>query len=212
MRTPAELLTRSALIIGALFSLTGLAIAAKVESYLAPMKVTPVDAPISLQPGETVVKFQTGIKANYRVAIEFDRPQRISFKSTDCVTAEYFPRGDCNGIPAGFEAAWSLAADGKQVASGKASKVMWQLHGPFSLEFGQFGGRPSEEYILRVQVLTDGSRLALAKPRLQVSVWEPEFINWYPGFKVLARFVYGIPLAFAVALTIAGFLDLRNPW
>jgi hypothetical protein len=200
------------IILGTLLTLSSLTVLLGVDRLVPTGPTTAVSIPISLSPVHTTVEFTTGYRAHYRVAIEFDEPNNIQYDPRDCVTAEYFPPGECDGIPARFTGTWTLTSGGQLVKFGTVPPTMWRLSHPFSSRLCLLDAQRSATYKLDVKILTDGSSLASAKPRLAVYVSEPEFFDTFDLWKSLKLFIkFASGFCMVIGLLIIAFSFRPDP-
>jgi len=82
------------------------------------------------------------------------------------------PEGQCSGIGPAIKFSWQLERGGETVQSGTSAKMVGGAYtnDTVALEFSSFQGKRGQHYTLDMDILQDGSRLAITNPKLRVRV------------------------------------------
>lgn len=137
----------------------------------------PVDIPVSMSPGHIrTPEFRTSL-GPYMVEIAADQ-NKIPPDTLFCLLGYTQLDSQCPNTPSVVEASWVLSSDGAVVASGSSkgddSGGGSVMDDGIARSIGTFHGENGRRYVLDVDILADGSKLASGNPRLQVQ----EF-PWY---------------------------------
>jgi hypothetical protein len=166
---------RLRLIFACTFLFFGIALFLLSWLYFPSTDALAVNIPTTLSLGHLTADFRAGYSVRYQIAVEFDEPAKIRYDRHDCITAKGSPPNECDGIPSGFNGTWELTSNDRLIKSGTIPTTMWQLSRPFSLALCDFEAQRSMPYKLELNISTDGTRLAAAKPRLQIYVLRDKF-------------------------------------
>jgi hypothetical protein len=128
-----------------------------------------VDMPVSLSQGShfSTGEFASNLDGKY--AIDIDSENKIPFDDLECLLGS---RSTCPS-PSVVRVRWSLYSDGTVLQGTSDDTVGHGASGPSgeaSRTIGYFKARKGRRYRLDCDVLADGSRLAVTKPRLRISV------------------------------------------
>ena len=179
----------------------GIVIYGGLLAWLLPRKDILIDMPISLAPGHFVSQpFTPNVASHYILQIEYRRA--FSQSKMNCLLG--LSGADAGGYPDGcgsnrmlVNASWKLLSDNKTVVAtgqsrpdeggGWAKDTIDQQIGDFPLADGK-------SYTLSVDITSDGSRLNIAKPRLQLEISPLD----YKGEFAIAQLVGPFGLLFLV--------------
>ena len=130
----------------------------------------PVDMPVSLSQGShfSTGEFVGNLDAQYAIAI--DSENKIPLDDLECLLGS---RSTCPS-PSVVRVRWSLYSNGTVLQGTSDDTVGHGASGPSgeaSRTIGFFKARKGQRYKLDCEVLADGSRLAITKPRLRISVF-----------------------------------------
>ncbi len=132
----------------------------------------PVDMPVSMSPGHIrTPEFKINLEAVYLIEIVADQ-KKIPADSLFCLLGYKILDSSCPNTPSVVAASWILSSDGAVVARGstkdKDSGGGTVMDDGIGREIGSFDSESGRHYVLDVDVLADGSKLATGNPRLQV--------------------------------------------
>jgi hypothetical protein len=157
-----------ALIIAGLAIVGGRSVWSKTRTWV------PVDIPISLAEGQfRTPDFETNLKAQYIIEIKVQK--KIPFDTLNCllgVERDHSQSEKCTNIPSAVNASWILSSQGTVVARGSTTETTggdWEVDA-IARQIGSFRADKGHRYTLDINVLTDGSSLAVGNPRLKVEV------------------------------------------
>jgi hypothetical protein len=136
----------------------------------------PVDMPISLSQGShfSTGEFASNLDAEF--AIEIDSENKIPSDELGCLLGNGM-RSTCPS-PSVVRVRWSLYSDGTVLQGTSDDTVGHGSSGPSgeaSRTIGYFKARKGRRYKLDCDVLADGSRLAVTKPRLRIRVADTSY-------------------------------------
>lgn len=158
----------------------GIALYACWILWVTTRTVVPLQMPISMIVGHVHSReFKVNLSESYLIEIEVEK--KIPFDTLNCLLGMHMGPtsteiGDCPNRPSVVKAAWSLTSQGQVVASGSSDDYrsgIW-ANDTISRELGHFQGGNGRRYTLDVNILADGSILAVGNPELVVEV-VPDF-------------------------------------
>ena len=170
----------------------------------------PVDVPLSLTVGHIRTReFKINQNALYEIAVDGER--NIPYQTLNCLLGveDIYPER-CKDTPSVIRASWVLTSNGAILAHGSSDEFKggaWST--TVSRDIGSFRLEKGKQYVLDVDILTDGSLLQATHPRLKVGV-HPEY---YEGNMVMTLFVKafaGILGVIGIALLLVGLLRKRR--
>jgi biopolymer transport protein ExbD len=197
--------------VGIAATLGGTILAATWAGWTATRTWLPVDIPVSLSPGHVRTgEFKINMRSKYWVYVLADKKPGIP-----CLLG--FRLDECNSTPSALRVSWSLSDAGKNVADGGSDIEQRTLE--FSDRVGRglgfFWVAEGKHYVLDVHVLSDGSRLDVAHPRVRIEelggrYWE--YLSWtvFVLFSGMLSVVFGLTLWFR-ALANAESSALSSP-
>ena len=186
--------------VGVWFLLAGLLPVLILSLWRATLNTIPVLKPISLSVGQITQPFMVNFTGTYTVRIEAER--KLPFETLQCLLGlgvqERLPEGQCNNIPAVLNASWTLTESGQIIKAGTSATADGGAYANDSIanELGWFEGKRGHHYVLEMNILQDGSALAVTNPKLRVGIDE----GVYEGF----MFVEFLILGWAVFSCVAG--------
>jgi biopolymer transport protein ExbD len=197
--------------VGIAATLGGTILAAAWAGWTSTRTWLPVDIPVSLSPGHVRTgEFKINLKSNYWVYVLVDKQPGIP-----CLLG--FRLDECNSTPSALRVAWSLSDAGKSVANGGSDidQRTLEFRDQAGRGLGFFWVEEGKHYVLDVHVLTDGSRLDVAHPRLRIEelggrYWEYLSSTVFVLFLGMLSVVFGLTLWFR-ALTDAESSALSTP-
>ncbi len=162
-----------AMVVAGLILFGGWALWSETRSWM------PVDMPISLSKGQIrTPEFKTNLKSLYTIQIEVMKNEPINTLS--CLLGI---RGtvseNCMNTRSVVEASWVLWSQGVVVARGSTTEEkggIW-MNDAIARLIGSFVSEKGSHYTLDVNVLADGSSLAVGNPRLKVEVHPSAYEN-----------------------------------
>ncbi len=158
--------------IGSGFVLVGLVLFGGWVLYLGTRHYVPIDMPVAMSVGHIRTReFTVNVSDPYEIEIEVEK--KIPFDTLNCLLGmSPSSQEDCSDSPAVVNASWVLLSDGKIAQSGSSAddKGGAWASDTISREIGRFDGKAGHTYRLEVDILADGTRLALGDPHLKVSV------------------------------------------
>jgi hypothetical protein len=176
-------------------------------AWLRTRTMNPVNIPISMAIGHVRTReFKLNLDMPYTIDIEVQKT--IPVQTLNCLlgTRVVDSSGtfeDCPDRPPVIKASWLLTSDGQIVAKGSSDDHRygdWR-EDSISRELGNFQSQSGRRYVLDVDVLADGSALALGKPRLKVKAdpgpfWNPPFQSFVLFFVMIVLVLIGSILIF----------------
>ncbi len=144
--------------------------------WLATRTERPIDVPISMAVGHVRTgEFKVNLNALYIIEIEVQK--KIPFDTLNCLlglgtSSTSSALQECPDRPSVVKASWTLTSGGRTVTSGSSDDDREGDWGNDSISriLGSFHSEDGRRYVLDVNVLADGSSLALGNPRLKVRV------------------------------------------
>lgn len=144
--------------------------------WLAVRTDHPVDVPISMAVGHVRSReFKVNLNALYIIEIEVQK--KIPFDTLNCLlglgtSSTSSALQECPDRPSVVKASWTLTSGGQTVANGSSDDDREGDWGNDSISriLGSFHSKDGGRYVLDLNVLADGSSLALGNPRLKVRV------------------------------------------
>jgi hypothetical protein len=167
--------------------------------------LAPVRFPFELRAGaEHAAEFRARLDTTYIVLFELERDLytgRCLLGDPDVAPAH------CSGVPAVLDLAWSVASDGKVVASGDSgSRVFgftWDFSPSPSRVIGRFDAVKGGSYRVHVESRKNGRMLNTAGPNVAIQADSLAVQRKYPGvFKAQVRAVPWLNLAAAAVAAI----------
>jgi hypothetical protein len=163
-------------LVGIALTAGGIALYGTWAIWLATRTNRPVDDPISMAIGHVRTRdFKVNLNALYTIDIEVLK--KIPFDTLNCLLGlgmsfTSSALQECPNRPSVVKATWTLSSDGQTVANGSSDDARLGSWGNDSISriLGSFHGENGRRYVLDVDVLADGSSLALGNPRLKVEV------------------------------------------
>jgi hypothetical protein len=163
-------------LVGLAFMAGGIALYGSWAIWLANRTNRPVDVPISMAIGHVRTReFKVNLNALYTIEIVVQK--KIPFDTLNCLlglgmSSTSSALQECPDRPSVVKASWTLTSDGRTVASGSSDDDRSGGWGNDSISriLGTFHSENGRRYVLDVDVLADGSSLALGNPRLKVEV------------------------------------------
>src|SRR5882762_5303993 len=136
--------------------------------------LSPVDIPVSMSLGHIrTPEFKINLDAVYLIEITADQ-KKIPSNALFCLLGYKQLYSECPNSPSVVQASWVLSSGGAVVSRGTSEdrdsgggSVMMDRIGR---SIGSFDGESGRRYVLDLDVLEDGSKLAPGNPRLQVQV------------------------------------------
>jgi hypothetical protein len=171
----------------------------------------PLSVPITLSPGHfQSPEFKIWASLHYRINIAFD--SGIPLGKLDCLIGNNIESVQpCTGEPPILDVKWRVLSRGQVITTGSSSEHRRASYSYHKVQkfIGGFDGQGGQSYFVQVDILQDGSRLALANPKLEV---EP-ILNAYEGRLLLAGLAFYIGLlaaAIGVTLTLIAIIRERR--
>ncbi len=171
----------------------------------------PVDMPVSLTQGShfSTPEFRVNLNAQYEVAI--DAENKIPLQTLECLLGSRFPPNICKTPPV-LGMHWVLSSDGTTAQGTSDDTVGYGESGPTgeaSRTIGFFRGQKGRRYKVDLDVLADGSSLAVTNPHLRISVSDTKYESGLvlSGLLRLAGVVIGLVGA---ALLVGSVLAQRR--
>jgi hypothetical protein len=146
----------------------GLIISALTYSWTNTMNAVPLSMPITLSPGHFKSPvFKTRATIQHVVSITFSRS--LPPDQMDCFIGMNLGSNTCADRKSILNVRWQLISDHRATISGSSSSERGAAYSNVIERFiGRFNAQEGTEYTLAFDVLEDGSRLAPARPLLQV--------------------------------------------
>ncbi|MGA9721731.1 MAG: hypothetical protein WBQ86_04700 [Candidatus Binatus sp.] len=187
--------------------------------WLETRTMVPVNIPISMVVGRVRTReFKLNMDAPYGFEIEVQK--RIPAETLNCllgtrVVGSSGTFEDCPDRPPVVKASWLLTSGGRTVAKGSSDDYRsgdW-MEDSISRELGHFQSQSGRRYVLDVNVLADGSALALGKPRLKVEAQnQPELSEGYGVVTFIFFFaMVALVLIGGILIFISLSLQRRSP-
>lgn len=151
--------------------LLGVGIFGAWKGWTATRIKTPLDVPITLQPGETIAKdFRPNLDGLYLIEIAAENGP--AGRKVSCLMGVSTNPSECTDIASAIELDWTMLREGGEWRRGAASE---RHAAPVDARdvvrvIGEFPGESGREYQLRVSVHADGRGLDAAHPRLRVTI------------------------------------------
>jgi biopolymer transport protein ExbD len=173
--------------------------------WLSTRTWVPLEMPISLATGHIMSpEFEINWQRWYSVYLEVDR--KFDYEGVPCLLGLTYQCKDPenHGV---VKMAWSLTESGKEIARG-SSEDTGGLYGDDAMgrALGGFAAGTSRHYVINLDVLEDGSRLAAGHPRLKIradpwSYWEYE--SYWTNIVLLALVLGSAGTAILVASLVS---------
>lgn len=144
--------------------------------WRATLNTIPVLTPISLSGGHIAKSFTINFTGTYTVRIEVER--KLPFDTLQCLLGvgaqEALPEGQCKNIPTALNASWTVTENGQIIKAGASATADGGVYANDSIanELGWFEGKRGHHYVLDMNILQDGSALAVTNPKLRVGIDE----------------------------------------
>ena len=162
----------------------------------------PLDIPIFLSPGHVRTgEFKINLKSKYWVYVLVDRKPGIP-----CLLG--FRLDECNSTPSALRVSWSLSDAGRNVADGGSDIDQRTLGDSEKVGrgLGFFWVEEGKHYVLDVRVLTDGSRLDVANPRLRIEELGGRYLE-YLSLTVFVLYLGMLSLVFGLTVWFRALAD-----
>jgi hypothetical protein len=158
------------IVLGTLFIVAGVSIFGFRVRWAETRLWTPADMPISMAKGRIRTHAFTVNYSSYYL-IEIEAQKTVPFETLNCLLG-VDANNNCSATPSVVNASWVLTSKGTVVAEGSTSGVGGGGWRKDYIEriVGSFIGERGREYVLMVDVLSDGSALSITHPRLRVTV------------------------------------------
>lgn len=164
------------MLVGLIFVCVGLICYGAWALWLFTRINRPVNVPIAMTVGHVRTPvFKVNRAAFYDIEIEVQKT--IPFETLNCLLGTAMAQRstdlqECPDKPSVVKASWILSSDGKVVAQGSTDDLRSGAWGNNSIsrELGFFKSQKGRPYVLDVDVLADGSPLAVGNPHLKVEV------------------------------------------
>ena len=188
----------------------GIGILAAWNLWTKTRNFVPLDLPVSLAAGQTVnSEFRLNFDGLYLIEIEAERtvPPDMLY----CLMGVQADAVQCKEIPPAIGATWIVSSNGQEVRRGSSM----ELHSaPAQSDaagrvIGEFQGKSGKQYKLQVTFTADGRSLAVAHPRLKVSVASIAYTD-IQSASVLAFSTTFICLLFGVMLLSIAYFAKRE--
>jgi hypothetical protein len=179
-------------------------------AWLKTRTMAPVNIPISMAIGHVRTReFKVNVNMPYTIDIEVQKT--IPIQTLNCllgtrVVGSSGTFEDCPDQPPVIRASWLLTSDGQTVAKGSSDDHRYGdwMKDSVSRELGNFQSQSGRRYVLDVNLLADGSALALGNPRLKVKADPDPF--WAPPF--LSFVLFGVMIVLVLIGSILVFFAL----
>jgi hypothetical protein len=152
------------------------------------MNVVPLSIPVVLSPGHfRSPEFKTRVSTQHLINITFD--SNIPPEELDCLIGTNIKSVQrCIGQPAILNVKWRILSPSQTIATGSSAELVGASYSYHRTErhIGSFDAESGKKYLLDIDVLQDGSRLALDHPRLEV---EPN-LRGYEGWLLLGGLAF----------------------
>jgi hypothetical protein len=145
----------------------------------------PVDMPVSMSPGHIrSPEFGLNLDAVYLVEIAADK-NRIPAGELHCLLGYKILDSDCPATPSVVRASWVLSSNGQVVAHGSSDDPGGGAvtEDAIARAIGTFDGEAGCRYVLDIDIIGDGRKLADGNPRLRVEAfpYPAGKMAWGPG-------------------------------
>jgi len=195
--------------IGAGFILTGIAAVCSWALWSETRTWVPVDMPVSLTVGHIRTReFKTNQNAQYE--IEIDAERNIPFQMLNCLLGveDIYPER-CKNTPPVVRASWVLLSGGAALAHGSSDDFKgggWSV--TISRGLGSVTLERGKPYVLDVDILTDGTLLQPAHPRLKIGV-HPDYYEANMWITLMITAFAGVLGLIGIVLLLIGLLRKR---
>jgi hypothetical protein len=184
--------------------------------WLATRTDRPVDVPISMAVGHVRTReFKVNLNAVYIIEIEVQK--KIPFDTLNCLlglgmSSTSSELQECPDRPSVVKASWTLTRDGRTVASGSSDDDRGGDWGNDSISriLGSFHSEDGRRYVLDVNVLADGSSLAVGNPRLKVRVHPMFYEDVMVGGATISLIAFALVLTGGILLVISFVKNRRT--
>lgn len=161
------------------------------------MNAVPLEVPFALSGGSIETpEFTTILSIPYDVEIVF-RTTQMPAEEIDCLIGTNVKSVEpCSGEPSILNVKWRLV-DGNRPSTNGSSIDLYEAdysYHQIALNIGRFDSVTGGRYRLKVDVLQNATRLAGARPKLEVV----PFLNPYDGRLLLAGLAFYVAIAAAV--------------
>ncbi len=152
--------------------LLGLLVAVPVYFWSKKMNAVPLEIPLSLSAGHIQSPdFTTHVSIPYNVDIAFDTT-KIPLSELDCLIGTNLETVEpCTNQPAILNVKWTLISGDRPVATGSSTDAVgagYSYH-KTARHLGNFHSESGRQYRLDLDVLGDGARLNVARPKLEIT-------------------------------------------
>ncbi|MCU1308587.1 MAG: hypothetical protein JWN45_3282, partial [Acidobacteriaceae bacterium] len=159
--------------IGLLFLFLGALLFAGWVLWVKTRITRPVDMPVSMSPGHFRSReFNINLEAVYLIEIAADK-NKIPADTLRCLLGYKILDSDCAETPSVVKASWVLSSGGHVMAHGTTDDPGGGAvtNNEIARAIGAFDGEEGCRYVLDVDILGDGSKLAPGNPRLRVELF-----------------------------------------
>jgi hypothetical protein len=147
--------------------------------------IAPIDIPVSMSPGYIrTPEFKVNLHAVYLIEISAEN-DKFPKDTLHCLLGYKFLDSDCAETPSVVKASWVLSSGGQMIAQGSSDgpgggAVMKDT---IARVIGTFDSEEGCPYVLNVNILGDGSKLAPGHPHLKVEVFPGSVaaLFWLPA-------------------------------
>jgi hypothetical protein len=171
----------------------------------------PVDVPVSLTQGSHASTSEFAVNLNAQYAIEISAKGKIPVDDLGCLLGNDM-RSTC-AAPSVVQVRWALSSDGIVVQGtsddSRGGGAVYST-GEASRAIGYFHGQKGRHYKLDLDVLADGSSLAVANPHLRVSVDDTKYESGLV-LSGLLRLVCALIGLVGAVLVVSSALAYRRP-
>ncbi len=174
----------------------------------------PVDMPVSLAQGSHFSTGEFAVNMNVQYEIQVASENKIPLDTLECLLGTRNPAG-CS-VPSALRLRWVLFSDGKSLkgTSDDTATGGYGESGPSgeaARSVGFFKAEKGRRYKLDIDVLADGSSLAVTNPHLRISVLDPSYESGLV-LSGLLRLVCGVIVLVGAVLLVMSVLKQRgNP-
>jgi hypothetical protein len=163
--------------VGLIFVLLGIGSYVSWAVWLHTRVTRPVYLPMSMTTGHfRTPEFKVNLNAPYTIEVEVEK-KNIPFDTLNCLLGTSMgPTSselrECDSKPSVLRASWVLTSEGQTVAQGSTDYHRSGVWGNDTIArgLGGFQSQSGRQYVLDVDLLSDGASLAPGNPRLKVEV------------------------------------------
>lgn len=165
---------------------------------------------VDLKPGAiTSPEFRVGMKGHYEIILEAEC--NLPLDELNCLLGSQTALYESSQSVVDME--WILTSGNSVVASGASRNEKGGGGGDRAFRtLGWFDGLPRTPYVLKVNILRDGSALAPANPRIAVTLGSEDFLNLIIIPRVRTTFITVIAVIVTVwCWVVVYFFFLKKP-